>query len=102
MRENVGHIDRIVRAIIGPGLMALGAEALRRRRMAGALGVAVGAMVLESAITRVCPLNTALHLDTRSMTERIRDFRADVNQQSDRIESEYAAPITIDEATVGA
>jgi hypothetical protein len=102
MRENVGHVDRIVRFILGPGLFALGVDRLRRGNLIGVLGVAAGTMVLESAITRVCPLNAVLHIDTRSMNERIRDFRADVNQQTDRIAHDYAAPIAIDEAAPSA
>jgi uncharacterized membrane protein len=98
MRENVGHIDRIVRFVVGPGLLALGLDQLRRGHFAGVLGVIGGTMLVESAITRVCPITTALGIDTRSTGERITDFRDDVNQQSDRIAHDYAAPITVEQA----
>jgi hypothetical protein len=99
MRENVGRVDRIARTVIGPSLIALGYARLRSGHLTGILGIVAGALVLESAITRVCPLNALLGLDTRSTAERIRDFRGDVNEQSDRIASEYSPPIQIDEVS---
>jgi hypothetical protein len=91
MRENVGHVDRIVRTVVGTGLVALGFAPLRAHdgRLPGLFAVVAGALLLESAVTRVCPLNHALGLDTRSTTERMRDFRGDINEQTDRIEHDY-------------
>jgi hypothetical protein len=102
MRENVGHTDRIVRSILGPGLFAVGLHQLLGSRWLGLLGVVAGTLVTETAVTRVCPLNTALGIDTRSTMEKTQDFRADVNEQSDRIAAEYAEPIAIDEVTAPA
>jgi len=67
MKENVGSADRMVRSLVGPGLMALGYSRLggRQGRMAGIAAMVAGALVVESAITRVCPLNAALGIDTR-------------------------------------
>lgn len=98
MRENVGRTDRILRTIVGPSLIALGAVELLRSRLLGTLSIVTGTLVLESAITRVCPVNSLLGIDTRSSTEKVRDFRADVNEQSDRISAEYGKPIGFDEA----
>lgn len=77
MRENVGRIDRIARAIVAPGLVALGYTRLggHRGELPGIAVMMVGALVLETAITRVCPLNALLGLDTRTKRERARDLQ---------------------------
>lgn len=59
--------------------------------------VALGGFLLESALTRVCPMSTLLGIDTRSTEERIRDFRGDVNEQSERIAHDYAPPVAIED-----
>jgi hypothetical protein len=67
MRENVGPEDRAVRMLVGPALMALGFTRLGGRdgELAGLATMIGGALVIESAITRVCPLNALLGIDTR-------------------------------------
>jgi len=67
MKENVGTADRIVRSIAGPALMAVGYTKLRGRRgrPAGLMAMIGGALLAESAITRVCPLNALFGIDTR-------------------------------------
>jgi len=67
MQENVGNADRSVRFILGPSLMGLGLTALgaRQGRSAGLASIVTGALILESAITRVCPVNFLLGIDTR-------------------------------------
>jgi hypothetical protein len=67
MKENVGPEDRAVRMLVGPALMALGMTRLgaREGRTAGIAAMIGGALVIESAITRVCPLNALLGIDTR-------------------------------------
>lgn len=66
MRENVGGMDRTMRLALGPGLLALGYTALGgdRGRAPGLLAMIAGALVTETAITRVCPLNEVLGVDT--------------------------------------
>lgn len=66
MRENVGGMDRTMRLAMGPGLLALGYTALggSRGRPAGLLAMIAGALVTETGITRVCPVNEAMGLDT--------------------------------------
>ena len=67
MKENVGTTDRVIRSIVGPGLIALGYTRLggSEGRLAGLLAMMGGVAVVESAITRTCPVNGLLGLDTR-------------------------------------
>jgi len=67
MIENVGDRDRVVRSIVGPALVGLGYTVMRGRRgrASGIATIVAGALILESAITRVCPLNAMLGIDTR-------------------------------------
>jgi len=78
MKENVGRADRIVRSIIGPALMLLGYGPLGayKGRGLGLLAVVGGALIVESAITRVCPVSNLLGVDTRTEHERRRDLDA--------------------------
>ena len=66
MRENVGGADRAMRALAGPALMLLGYTKWGGGEGApvGLLLMLGGALVTETAITRVCPLNEALGVDT--------------------------------------
>lgn len=66
MRENVGGADRAARAVVGPALLALGYLAWggRRGALPGLLAMLGGALITETAVTRVCPLNEALGVDT--------------------------------------
>lgn len=74
MKENVGQIDRWMRSVVGPGLLALGYAKLggNRGHIGGLLAMIGGALILESAITRVCPVNALLGIDTRSERELLR------------------------------
>jgi hypothetical protein len=74
MKENVGKLDRSMRSVLGPLLMAVGYTLLRGRqgRPAGLAALVGGALVIDSAITRVCPLNAALGVDTREKRFGIR------------------------------
>lgn len=67
MHENVGDRDRMLRSIAGPAMMGLGLTVLgaRQGRPLGLLATVAGALIVESAITRVCPLNAAIGIDTR-------------------------------------
>ena len=66
MRENVGGADRALRAVAGPALLALGYARLGggSGRLPGLLAMLGGALITETAITRVCPLNEAMGIDT--------------------------------------
>ena len=66
MKENVGRTDQALRSIAGPVLLAVGYTWLggRRGRTSGLLAMVSGALILESAITRTCPLNALLGIDT--------------------------------------
>ncbi|HET7230645.1 MAG TPA: DUF2892 domain-containing protein [Longimicrobium sp.] len=69
MRENVGGADRTFRLVAGPMLMALGYARLGGRDggVGGILAMLAGALITETAITRVCPVNEALNVDTAGM-----------------------------------
>lgn len=75
MKENVGNVDRFFRAIAGPSLIMLGYSRFggAQGRCIGLLSMMAGAAVTESAITRVCPLNSLLGIDTRSSRQMYRD-----------------------------
>lgn len=66
MRENVGGADRLMRVVAGPALLALGYSKLGGRggALPGLLAMLGGALITETAVTRVCPLNEALGVDT--------------------------------------
>lgn len=66
MRENVGGMDRAWRAVAGPALLALGYGKWggRAGALPGLLAMLSGLLITETAITRVCPLNEALTVDT--------------------------------------
>lgn len=99
MKENVGRLDRIIRGVVGPSAVALSISQLRKHPILAALGIVVGAIVTETAVTRVCPVSSALGIDTRSTEERMRDFRTEIDEESDRITATYDQPIPIDEST---
>lgn len=75
MKENVGKLDRIVRSVMGPSLVVLGYSRLggSKGHPVGLLSMIAGAGVIESAITRVCPLSRALGIDTRSEAQAFDD-----------------------------
>lgn len=67
MKENVGKKDRLIRSITGPALVGIGYLALGgdRGRIPGLVAMGVGLLISESAVTKVCPVNALLGLDTR-------------------------------------
>ena len=67
MKENVGKKDRIMRSLVGPALMVVGYTTLEgcKGKFSGLATMIFGALIIESAITKVCPLNAAFGIDTR-------------------------------------
>jgi hypothetical protein len=67
MKENVGGADQLLRTIVGPAMITAGLTRFgaSRGRTLGLIALVGGVLILESAITRTCPLNAALGLDTR-------------------------------------
>jgi len=67
VQENVGNRDRMMRSIVGPMLMGVGLTKMgaRQGRPLGLATMIAGALIMESAVTRVCPVNAALGIDTR-------------------------------------
>ncbi|MFA9430453.1 DUF2892 domain-containing protein [Egicoccus sp. AB-alg2] len=68
MQENVGDLDQRLRTAVGLGLVvgALGPFGARDGRGIGLAALVGGALALESAVTRTCPVNAWLGLDTRA------------------------------------
>lgn len=94
MQENVGNTDRLLRIGIGASLATAGLLQLRRGRLGPALLFASGALLLESAITRVCPINSLLGIDTRNLRwlgERSANSATDAPDALAKVD----APVTI-------
>ena len=72
MQENVGTKDGWIRSAVGSSLVTLGLWRSRRAPLQSLLAAGVGAILLESAVTRVCPVNALLGVDTRADEERFR------------------------------
>ena len=66
MNENVGKPDQVVRAVVGPLLLIIGYTLLggRRGKPAGLAAMLAGAMTVQTAVTRTCPLNEYLGINT--------------------------------------
>jgi uncharacterized membrane protein len=97
VKENVGRTERIVRIVVGASVAAASLTQIRRHPILALVGAVAGALVTETGVTRVCPLNTAFGIDTRSTAERMQDFRTEINEESDRITEAYSKPIAIDD-----
>ena len=67
MKENVGNADRLLRVGIGASLLTAGVLRLRSGKLGPSLLFASGALLLGSAIYRVCPMNSLLGIDTRKL-----------------------------------
>lgn len=95
MQENVGSIDQIGRFIAGPALMALGYGKLggSEGELGGLAAIVSGALVVESAITRTCPVNGLLGIDTRREDEIEADLRKTVLSSVGEFESEDPADL---------
>ena len=67
MKENVGDADQRIRTVVGSALVlsAIGPLGARRGSTLGLSALVGGVLLLESAITRTCPINEWLGLDTR-------------------------------------
>ena len=66
MRENVGGADRVVRAVVGPALVAWGSVLLgpAKHKVGPVALIVAGALTAETVLTRTCPLNAAMGADT--------------------------------------
>jgi hypothetical protein len=71
MSENVGRLDRVIRGVLGPALIAGGYGLLggRRGRCGGLLAMLAGALVTETALTRTCALYSLLGVDSKGWDE---------------------------------
>ena len=66
MKENVGRTDQILRGVVGPLLAAFGYSRLggKQGKLVGLAAMISGALITETAITRTCPLNEVMGIDT--------------------------------------
>jgi hypothetical protein len=76
MKENVGRKDQALRGVTGPILMAMGYWLFggNKGQIFGLFALVLGALIIESAITRVCPINALVGINTKespSMRERL-------------------------------
>jgi uncharacterized membrane protein len=62
MKENVGTTERMLSAVAGPALLAVGYDRLGGKDgdLAGLATMITGALLVERAITKVCPTKAAL------------------------------------------
>ncbi|MGB7785093.1 MAG: DUF2892 domain-containing protein [Salinimicrobium sp.] len=67
MKENVGKKDQLIRSLVGPALLVGGYFLLKGKKghLSGLSSMIVGALISESAITRVCPVIEFFGIDTR-------------------------------------
>lgn len=77
MKENVGNKDRLIRAVVGPALIGLGYLALggNKGKLAGLSTIIGGTLLAESALTKVCPVNAFLGIDTREKKSPIKKIK---------------------------
>jgi hypothetical protein len=66
MKENVAGAERALRATIGPALIAWGWMVLApARHKSGPVALMLtGALVTETALTKVCPVSAVVGIDT--------------------------------------
>lgn len=90
MKENVGKTDQVMRSVLGPMLIAAGYSRLARggSTFLGSLGIMAGTALLESAITRVCPLNELMGVDTRDPLSAAQDRAATLEESRLPVERE--------------
>lgn len=77
MKENVGKEDQIVRTIVGISLLPLGYKKWGGEN-GNLIGIGVmmfGVLLLESAVTKVCPLNKALGVNTKRDSGLVRRLK---------------------------
>lgn len=99
MKENVGSTDRVVRSVLGPAMVLLGYARLGgdAGKPLGLLTMLAGIGIIESAITRVCPLNEALRIDSRSTEELMQDISRDLEGPIRDLETYQAQIIAVQE-----
>jgi hypothetical protein len=78
MDKNVGGYDRLARLVVGPILLIVGVAVIggllsigsgTTAVVIGALAALVGVILLVTAATRTCPLNSVLGIDTLGPTK---------------------------------
>jgi hypothetical protein len=90
MNTNVGMIDRVARFAIGPALVLLGYSRLcgqEGRRSWGLLPIVAGVSMIQSAVTRVCPMSALLGIDTRTAEEKVQDKNIDLEKDLTQLAS---------------
>jgi hypothetical protein len=74
MKENVGRRDQAMRSVLGPLMVLLGYSWLKggEGRIVGLAVMMGGGLISETAITRTCPLNELLGIDTTTRDITVR------------------------------
>lgn len=86
MQENVGNRERWVRVAIGSGLVLAGVRGLARSgRFLPATLIACGSVVLDTAITRVCPLNAAFGAGQNGWDDRIQRLASVASERTSEL-----------------
>ncbi|ELY72276.1 YgaP family membrane protein [Natrinema pallidum] len=95
MQKNVGGFDRGARIVVGPLLVLIGIAVLEGvlSLTAGAFGLALavialvsGAVLTTTAVTRKCPMNARLGIDTsRGGVDSSSEAERDENRRAGRL-----------------
>lgn len=98
MKENVGKTDRWIRIAVATALGAAGVRSLQKnkkrkngKKVAPAALLAGSAALFESAMTRVCPINGMLGIDTRSFDRKRKDEKNREESRTDRDERDVVS-----------
>jgi hypothetical protein len=73
MQENIGRVDQIARGLIGATFITLGYVVFGapRGKIGGLLSMIAGALVAESALTRVSLVNRLFRIDSRKLDRKV-------------------------------
>jgi hypothetical protein len=92
MEKNVGRADQVARLMAGPALLILGYSRMggREGRTLGLLAMMSGVSLIESAITRICPVSALLGIDTRTTHEKVSDRNAALGLETESVSDDRA------------
>lgn len=73
MQENIGRVDQVIRGLVGATFLALGYKVFgaQRGKVGGLISMIAGALVTESALTRVSFFNRLFRIDSRKLDRKV-------------------------------